>query len=68
MADRSDDDAHIPAPRTDEGSVEDESDAGLPAQRPRRPLADAGASVVYSHYDPSRTKKMYALKSQELQE
>ncbi|KAK1043387.1 hypothetical protein LTR12_018243 [Friedmanniomyces endolithicus] len=41
-----------------------------PRPRPATPVtgADAGASNVKSQYDPTRTKKIYARKSQELQE
>lgn len=68
MADRSDDDTYLLSPYEDDASGESESNADVP-QHWRRPSPDdAGGSFIPSQYDPSRTKKIYAPKSRELQE
>lgn len=68
MADPSDVEAHLPSPHEKDGFGEDEPDADVPLNRRRPFQRDAGDSVIPSQYDPSRTKKIYAPKSQELQD
>ncbi|KAK4887989.1 hypothetical protein LTR49_028893, partial [Elasticomyces elasticus] len=68
MADRSNDEAHLPSRHEEDGFGEGEPDADVPLNRRRPSLGDAGDSVIPSQYDPSRTKNIYAPKSQKLQE
>ncbi|KAK4570553.1 hypothetical protein LTR86_002635 [Recurvomyces mirabilis] len=68
MADSGDDaDYTTPARRRDHTFVEAELDTGPRPDRDRPSVDSAGVGAIPSQYDPSRTRKIYAPKSQELQ-
>ncbi|KAK3669459.1 hypothetical protein LTR78_010645 [Recurvomyces mirabilis] len=67
MADHSDDEFHILSPQQVNAFVQGEHDTGLPPDHGGPSEEHTGVGAIPSQYDPSRTKKIYARKSQELQ-